>query len=203
MSKSVVVPADRDIRGTLDAPDADRCVVACPPHPQHGGNRNDPRLEAVSDDLDAACLRFDYGPWDEGRGELEDVRAAYAWARERYDAVGLFGYSFGGCLALVAAAAESEAGTPPSAVAVLSPAASLAAGELDAVAAVADIDAPMALVYGERDTMIDATAVADALTDAGGDVASLPADHFFVGQTQRVGAAIAAFFNDGALPDSV
>jgi len=191
MSERIVVPSDRDVRATLDTPDADRCVVACPPHPQMGGNRSDPRLRAVSDAVDAACLRFDYGPWDGGRGETEDVRDALAWARERYETVSLFGYSFGGCLALVAAAEESTAGSPPAVVSVLSPAASIGE-DIDAVAAVPGIDAPLGIVYGERDRTVDAAAVAAAIEAAGGDVVTLPADHHFVGQRGKVAKAVAA-----------
>ncbi|MDR9431913.1 MAG: dienelactone hydrolase family protein [Natronomonas sp.] len=190
MSESVVVPSDRDVRGTLDSPEGDRCVVACPPHPQMGGNRSDPRLRAVSDALESACLRFDYGPWDEGRGELADVRGAYAWAGGRYDRVSLFGYSFGGCLALVAAARESAAGTPPERVVALSPAARLSEG-IDAVAAVDEIDCPVGIVYGERDTTVDAEAVAARVRARGGRVEVMSADHHFVGQTPKVGELVA------------
>jgi alpha/beta superfamily hydrolase len=211
-SESVVVPSDRDVRATLDRSDAegaagddaegaagddadgargaDACVVACPPHPQMGGNRRDARLRAVADELDCDCLRIDYGAWDEGRGELADVRDAYAWAREEYDQVGLFGYSFGGCLALVAAARESEAGRPPFAAAALAPAARLSDG-VDAVAAVEAIDAPVGVVYGERDTTVDAAAVAERVRERGGSVEVVSADHFFVGQTSDVAERIA------------
>ena len=86
MSETVLLPGARDVRATLDTPEADACVVACPPHPQMGGKRTDRRLQAVSDHLapDVACLRFDYGAWDEGRGEVADCRNALAWAREEY-----------------------------------------------------------------------------------------------------------------------
>ncbi len=192
MSDEIVVPSDRDVRGTVDSPDSDRCVLACPPHPQMGGSRTDKRLRAVSDAIDGACLRFDYGPWDEGYGELADTRDAYAWARENYERVGLFGYSFGGCLALLAAARESTAGRPPDLVVALSPAASLAP-DLDAVAAVDEIDCPMAVVYGERDTTVDASAVAKRVRECGGDVAVLNSDHHFVGQTRTVAEQVARF----------
>lgn len=194
MSESVIVPSERDLRGTLDTPESDRCVVACPPHPQMGGDRNDPRLQAVSDALECACLRFDYGSWDEGYGELSDTRNAYAWARERYDRVSLFGYSFGGCLALVAAGRESTAGGPPETVVALSPAAKLNA-DIDAVAAIADIDAPVAVVYGERDTTVDAAVVAERVREHGGDSAVLSADHHFVGQTEMVAERVVQFLS--------
>lgn len=181
MSETVLVPTDRDVRGTLDDPDRDDCVVACPPHPEMGGSRSNPILRAVSDAVDCACLRFDYGAFDEGRGELADTRAVLAWARDRFDAVSLFGYSFGGCLALVAAARESRMGHPPAGVGTLAPAARLT-GDVDAVAAIEDIDCPIAVVYGERDTTVDAKAVADRVRRHGGRVDAIGADHFFVGQ---------------------
>ncbi|MFQ3320581.1 MAG: alpha/beta superfamily hydrolase [Natronomonas sp.] len=190
MSDSVVVPADRDVKATLDNPDSDTCVVACPPHPQMGGNRTDARLQAVSDALPCACLRFDYGPWDEGSGELADTRDAYAWARDNYEQVGLFGYSFGGCLALVAVARECRAGRSPFAVAALSPAEKLT-DDIDAVAAIEDIDCPVGVVYGERDTTVDAESVADRIREHSGQVEVVSADHFYVGQAEMVGELVA------------
>lgn len=193
-SEDVVVPADRDVRATLDSPDADACVVACPPHPRMGGRRTDARLRAVSDALDRACLRLDYGDWDGGPGELADVRDAYAWASEEYDEVGLFGYSFGGCLAIVAAARESAAGRAPFAVAALAPAARITE-EIDAVAAVDDVACPVGVVYGERDTTVDAAAVADRVRERGGTVEVVGADHHFVGQAGKVAALIAGMLS--------
>ncbi|MUW15666.1 alpha/beta hydrolase, partial [Halorubrum sp. CBA1125] len=124
MSETVLIPGGRDVRASLDlaASDdggsdavagagSDAVVVACPPHPRQGGHRGDERLVAASDALAARgidCLRFDYGEWDEGYGETTDADAAVGWAAERYDRVGLFGFSFGGTVALVTAAARPE-----------------------------------------------------------------------------------------------
>lgn len=193
-SEAVVVPSDRDVRATLDRPGTDACVVACPPHPQMGGSRTDARLRAVGEALDCACLRFDYGDWDGGPGELSDARDALAWARGEFDEVGLFGYSFGGCLAVVAAARESEAGRAPFAVAALSPAARIT-DDVDAVAAVDRIDCPVGVVYGERDTTVDAEAVAERVRESGGTVEVVGADHHFVGQTAKAAERIAAMLS--------
>jgi len=119
MDDTIFLPGGRDARGTLDVASGSdgvagsddgsgsgACVVACPPHPQRGGHRGDGRLRAVSGalgDRGTDCLRFDYGAWDGGRGEREDALRAVAWAGERYDRVGLFGYSVGGAVALSAA----------------------------------------------------------------------------------------------------
>lgn len=193
MSDPVEIPGGRRAVGRLDRPKADRVVVACPPHPQHGGARSDPRLRAVSDALapDIACLRFDYGPWDEGRGERTDAENACAWAADRYDRVALFGYSFGGGVALVATDPAVDA------VAALAPVDRLDDGT-DVTAAVTRIDAPLWVGYGTRDTTVDAEGVAATARDAGGTVETFPADHFFVGQEVRVGDRVAAFL-DGVL----
>lgn len=192
----VVVPGGRDVRGTLDRATsdeiADACVVACPPHPQHRGHRGDDRLVAVSETVRAAgidCLRFDYGDWDEGYGERADVRAAVDWARERYDRVGLFGFSFGATLSLLVAGEDRDVAV----VVALAPTARIAP-DLDAVAAVPSVTVPLRVVYGSRDDVADWEPVVAAVEDArraGADAATreLAADHFFVGQTDQVAAA--------------
>ena len=202
MSDTVLVPGARDVRATLDsaATDdsrgsaaADACVVACPPHPRHRGHRGDERLRAVSDALTAAgvdCLRFDYGAWDEGYGESTDADNAVGWALDRYDHVALFGFSFGGTIALVAAAARPET----AAVSALAPTARITS-EVDAVAALDDIACPIQVVYGTRDTVADWEPVVERATerrDGGRDVnlVEIAADHLFVGRTNRVAEAV-------------
>jgi len=200
MARRLRLPGTRDVRATLDAPsDAEACVLACPPHPQMGGDRTDPRLRAVSDALSkggVACLRIDYGPWDEGRGEQTDVHTALGWTRERYEAVGLFGYSFGGSVALLAAAAafREEDTTTPDALSVLAPASTIEG--LDAAAAVGDIACPVQVVYGERDDTVDSVPVVEGVRERGGAIEAFPADHFYVGQHQRVGEVVATFFTE-------
>jgi len=192
--ETVLVPGARSVEATLDVPDgtATACVIACPPHPQYGGHRGDSRLVAVSDYLlerDVACLRFDYGEWDGGRGEREDARNALRWAAERYDRVALFGFSFG---ASVAALAAADVDVPVAALALLAPTADVEAG-LDVVTAVRAVDAPVAVIYGERDDTADWRPVVDAVEARGGRVRSLPADHFFVGQREKVADAVGSF----------
>ncbi|QCC47070.1 alpha/beta hydrolase [Halobellus limi] len=219
MSETILLPGGRDARGTLDAAsenvdrpvDATRsttaCVVACPPHPQHGGHRGDQRLRAVSEELNEGgtdCLRFDYGPWDGGRGERTDVESAVAWANERYDWVGLFGFSFGGALALSAAAHGADV----AGVAALAPPASLGTkrsdpdapddegiGGVDVVADVHDVpsDLPVQILYGTRDDVAEVGPVVAAARERGFEVVEFPADHFFIGQAGKVATAVADF----------
>lgn len=200
MAERLRLPGARDVRATLDWGDGDRVVVACPPHPLMGGDRTDPRLRAVSDALGqrgVGCLRIDYGAWDEGRGEQADVHSALAWGRERYAGVGVFGYSFGGAVAPLAAATASRERDreAPDAISALAPAATVGDG-LNVAAAVADIECPIQVVYGERDGTANSEPVADAVHERGGAVEALPADHFFVGQREKVAKLIATFLAD-------
>jgi hypothetical protein len=187
------LPGARDLRASLDAADgadADAVVVACPPHPQHGGRRHDPRLTAVSDALPARidCLRVDYGPWDDGRGERADARTARDWAADRYDRVGLFGYSFGGGVAVLTA---SE--THVDATAALAPVARLDDGS-DAVAAVPAVAGALWVCVGTADDVVDADRVADAVRDHGGTVETVEAGHAVAGRERTVARRVAAFF---------
>lgn len=201
-SETVLVPGARDVRGTLDAAadagagsaDDSRpsgAVVACPPHPQFGGNRRDRRLRAVCEALNEVgvdCLRFDYGEWDDGYGEREDARNAVRWARERYDRVGLFGYSFGGAMAILAAADVDVR-----AVSALAPAAGVAP-DLDVVDALERLPCRTQVVYGSRDETAEWEPIVEKARELGHDVVECPADHHFVGQDGKVGDAVSEFF---------
>ena len=191
------IPGARDARGVLDVPDGDtdRAAVACPPHPQMGGSRGDQRLQAVGDALaerGVACLRFDYGPWDEGRGERTDATNALDWARDRFEAVGCFGYSFGAAVALLAAA---DADPQPAVVSVLAPPAQLDDG-IETATAIDRIEGPLQVVYGVRDETVDWRPVVERARQRGAAVERLPADHHFVGQAKRVGETVADFLTN-------
>lgn len=200
MGRTVHLPGPRSTPATLDEPDGagrSACVVACPPHPELGGSRSDTRLRDVADALTErgiACLRFDYGPWDEGRGERRDARSALDWAGDAYGAVGLFGYSFGAGVALCATPDEEAR---PTAIAVLAPPATLDGS--DVAACLDGLAVPVQVVVGERDLTVDSGPVADRARDLGFPVEVFPGDHHFVGQTDRVGATVAEFLAD-ALP---
>lgn len=192
MGDSVLIPGMRDVRASLTDPDASACVVACPPHPQMGGTRSDNRLTAVSDALEdqgVASLRFDYGEWDEGSGERTDALNAIEWATERYDSVGLFGFSFGGTIALLAATE-----TDVVCVSALAPTAQIADNdELNAVNALSDIVCPVQVVYAERDSTADWEPVVEQARTLDYTVTSMSADHFFLGQTGKVADQVVEF----------
>ena len=210
MSERVPIPGGRDVRASLDGadtgdeasdaptpaddPGANTVVVACPPHPQHGGHRGDERLTAVSDALSAAgidCLRFDYGAWDEGYGETTDADNAVRWALDRYDRVGLFGFSFGGCVALVTAATRPEL----AGVCALAPTAELNP-DVDAVeslSTIADTGLPARIVYATRDTTAEWRPVVERAETLGIETVAIESDHFFVGRTETVAADVTDF----------
>ena len=198
MSESVVIPDTRDVRGSLDVPaetdsdsDPRTCVVACPPHPQLGGSRSDRRVTAIAGALverGVACLRIDYGLWDEGAGERRDAVTALDWAADRYTRVGLFGYSFGGTIALLVGADGGDC----RAVGALAPAPELPDGS-DATDAFDGLGTPTLVVCAERDETVDCEQVADTAEATGQSVERVPSDHHFVGQTDSVAATIAPF----------
>lgn len=231
---TVIVPGRRELRASLDGPeDAPLGVVACPPHPELGGNRHDRRLVAVADALAGrgiACLRMDYGPYDEGRAEVEDCRRAVARVAEHCDRIGLFGYSFGAGVVLLAAggwsdtaagntAPENSDGEPASGtagrrlpwtpddaalvgVSALAPPASLSAGQ-PVPPHLEAIRCPVQVLVGERDTTVDSGPVAACAREAGHAVRTLSADHFFIGQDEMIATAVAEFFADVLEADEV
>jgi alpha/beta superfamily hydrolase len=91
-------------------------AVVCHPHPLHGGTLNNKvvhQLARAFRELHAVSVRFNFrgvgaseGDFDEGRGELQDLYSVVAWARERWPGLPLWlgGFSFGGFIALQAAA---------------------------------------------------------------------------------------------------
>lgn len=191
MDRPVVVPGPRDVRGMLDGPtEASGCVVACPPHPQAGGTRSNPvltTLGTVLGDRGYATLRFDYGPWDGGTGEVTDAVRTVEWAHERFDAVGLFGYSFGASVALIAASDLDLVG-----VSALAPAHQLP--ELDVLGGLERCPMPVQVLYGERDQVVDSAPLTDRARELGHVVEAIPGDHHFVGQREKVATLVADFF---------
>lgn len=198
MAETILLPGTRDARATLDSVEHSReggvnaVVVACPPHPKHRGHRGDERLVAVSDALGENgidCLRFDYGPWDGGRGERADATNAVRWARQRYDRVGAFGFSFGGAIALLAAAEHDRV----AAASALAPAGQLAVDGHDATWALDHLDIPVQVVYGARDDTADWRPVVERARERGHETVELSADHFFVGQAPKAARRVSEF----------
>ncbi len=95
--------------------------VICHPHPLYGGTLDNKvvwTLARAFQQVGAPTIRFNFrgigasaGSHDEGRGEVEDALAIIASGRERWPGASLWlaGFSFGGVVALRAAAAAVPA----------------------------------------------------------------------------------------------
>ena len=108
-----------NLEGILETPqnaEFSRVAIICHPHPVYGGtmtNKVVHMLAKACNELGVPALRFNYrgvgasiGAYDEGRGETLDTLAVVRWANERWPhaKVWLGGFSFGGAVALRAAA---------------------------------------------------------------------------------------------------
>jgi alpha/beta superfamily hydrolase len=95
-------------------------ALVCHPHPLHGGTMHNKvvhRAASALHGLGAAVLRFNFrgagksaGEHDEGRGELEDARAALRFLAARHPEARLWvaGFSFGSWIAARLAASETS-----------------------------------------------------------------------------------------------
>lgn len=166
----------------------DYCAVVCHPNPQQGGtmdNKVVTTLVRTFLDLGVPAVRFNFrgvggseGVHDHGVGEVDDLRAVAAWARQRTGATKLLlaGFSFGtgvvsnGCrmienVALVVFVA------PP-------------VGRYN-FSAVDSYPCPLCIVMGDRDELVDAAEVyrwAESLDPLPRIVSMPEATHFFHGQ---------------------
>ena len=182
-------------------------VVFCHPHPQHGGTMTAPLMHKVAKGLVSrglAVLRFNFrgvglstGTWDGGLGEIDDVAAAVARARQDHPVhePAIAGWSFGAATALAWQAREQDrslmAGIAP-------PVRTELVERLPRPEALSP--ASRLLIVGDRDqfvTVADLQAYADV---AGATVTVLNgSDHFFYFREDRVAELVA----DHLLPASV
>lgn len=158
--------------GTLEAlvspvPDGvtpQRAVLLCHPHPLYGGTMHNKVLYRIARRLpleaDALALRFNFrgvgaseGSYDEGKGEIEDVRAGLDWLASQLPQVelALVGYSFGAVVGLHAAAGDARL----RALVGLGLPLSL---DMD-FSKLHEIRVPLLLVQGEKDEFADEKAV--------------------------------------------
>lgn len=124
-SISIAGPAGR-LEALVDPPAAAAgspllAAVICHPHPLFGGTLQNKVVHTLARTLRAAggaALRFNFrgvgaseGTHDGGGGEIGDALAAVAWARGRWPGAPLVlaGFSFGGAVAIQAAAAAGAA----------------------------------------------------------------------------------------------
>ena len=169
---SIAGPAGR-IEAALDLPETDVAAqpvlaIVCHPLPTEGGTMHNKVVTMAARALrecGVATLRFNFrgvgqseGEFDDGRGELDDLRMVAAWARAQHPdkALWLAGFSFGAWVSL-RAAAELRA----SALLSIAP----PVGRSWDFGDVAVPDIPWLVIQGEADEIVDAQAVYAWLAD--------------------------------------
>lgn len=159
-------------------------AVICHPNPVQGGTLDNKVVHTVArafNELGARSVRFNFrgvgqsaGTYDRGLGETEDALAVSNWARARrpHDAIWFAGFSFGGYVALRAAARFPAAGLVTVAPAV----------NLYDVRSLPTPQVPWIVVQGDADDVVPATDVQawiEGLTPRPELVLLNGADHFF------------------------
>jgi alpha/beta superfamily hydrolase len=167
-------------------------VVLCHPHPLQDGSMMAPLLIAVTTRLNErgfAVLRFNFrgtgastGQHDYGDGELLDLTAAVAAARETGLSLHLSGWSFGAAIALHWLADQSD----PIPYAGIAPPPSDLPDELPG--------GPKRIVAGTRDQVIDVNALRAYAEKLSIDLVLTPGDHFFHGRGKKIGTLVAQGF---------
>jgi uncharacterized protein len=109
------------LEALLDLPagaDGARVAVICHPHPVYGGTMTNKVVHMLAksfNEVGVPTVRFNFrgvgasaGSYDEGEGETQDTLAVIDWAVQRWPGAALWaaGFSFGGAIAIRAAAAR-------------------------------------------------------------------------------------------------
>lgn len=149
-----------ELEALLEAPREDApigCVVVCHPHPTQGGTMQNKVAHTLARSFvgqNMAALRFNFrgvgssaGTFDNGAGEMDDIRAAVAWLRNRLPGLPMWlgGFSFGAALAVKVATEEDPAG-----LISIAPAVRRFANDL-----ASQPECPWLLVQGDQDELVD------------------------------------------------
>lgn len=192
------------LEARLDLPaGAPRAVAVCGhPHPLHGGTMHTKALYQTAKALTrvgVAALRFNFrgvglstGTFDAGPGEMDDFRAAIAFAQGRFPGLPVWaaGMSFGSWIAAGVAAAD------PRISLVL-----LVAPPVDRYdyTALAEAGKPVFIVHGEDDELIpvgDVRRFYGTLQEPRELTTIEHANHLFEGKTALVGDAVESLLAD-------
>lgn len=176
--------------------------IVCHPHPLYGGTLDNKvvyTLARAFEERGAPVVRFNFrgvgsseGTYDHGRGETQDVLAAVAYAQSRWPgaAVWLAGFSFGGAVAVRAAAQVR----PEKLVLVAPGVTRVAMNEVPSP------QCPWLVVQGDADEVIEP---ADVLQWAAGQsnppvIRTFPgAGHFFHGRLHELRQTVIEFMTHG------
>ncbi len=199
-SLAVTFPSgELSLEGLLHLPEQTPApgIVVCHPHPMYGGDMHNNVVDAIRETAVAngiAALRFNFrgagsseGPYDNGIGERDDVRAALTYLRElpEVDAgrIALAGYSFGAAVALHAA----DGGL--SALIVVSLPTTMPLNDIQ-------IACPALFISGDKDEYSDASELTGFVRDLGprAELKLLPGlGHFWFGVERDLQVIIAPF----------
>ena len=195
-------PAGR-LEVLLDEPEstARAITIFAHPHPQLGGTMHNKVVYQSAKtfaQIGCATLRFNFrgvgksdGSYDEGRGEMQDFRAAVDWAATQYPGTSVWaaGFSFGAWVAL-------SAGTSDDRVALLMGIAPPTHYDLTEFQ---HSEKPKFLIHGEADELIplqDIWKLYGKLKEPKELVVIDTADHSFDGKVSEVGDAIEDLLGD-------
>jgi uncharacterized protein len=172
--------------------------VVCHPHPLYGGTLDNKVVHTLArafGQQGAAAIRFNFrgvglsaGSYDEGRGETEDALAVIAFGRARWPQAALWlgGFSFGGAVAVRAAAPAH-----PERVVLVAPGVT----KID-VSGAPPPACPWLIVQGDQDEVVPADFVlgwARGLSPAPQIALVTGAGHFFHGRINELRDLIVAF----------
>ena len=172
--------------------------VVCHPHPLYGGTMDNKVVHTLArafEERGAPAIRFNFrgvgasaGSYDDGRGETEDALSVIAFGRARWPQASLWlaGFSFGGAVAVLAAARAH-----PARVVLIAPGVT----KIDVTGAPAPA-CPWLIVQGDQDEVVPASFVlgwAQGLNPAPQIALVAGAGHFFHGRINELRDLVVAF----------
>jgi hypothetical protein len=194
----VEIPAESQ---AADGSARSRFGVVCHPHPLYGGTLDNKVVYTLARaflEMGVPAIRFNFrgvgastGSYDDGRGETADALAVIAYGRQRWPGAALWlaGFSFGGAVAVCAAAQAA-----PEVLVTVAPGITRVAME-----GVASPACPWLIVQGDADDVIEPAAVLEwaKRQSTAAAVRLLPgAGHFFHGRLHELRATVLDFLKD-------
>jgi len=186
-----------ELEALLMLPEAEEHAIAavvCHPHPLYGGSMHTKVVVTASHaflDAGIPSLRFNFrgvgkssGRYDNGRGELDDVRAALDYMAERYERFIIAGHSFGAWMGMRAGCEDERVlmvigvGTPVN---------------FADMGFLRDCPKPKIFVHGTMDKLIPIEKVEElftAIPEPKKFVKIEGADHFFTGKLDELEGAV-------------
>jgi uncharacterized protein len=179
-------------------------AIICHPHPLGGGTMHNKVVFQAMKALNSfgfPVLRFNFrgtglsaGKHDEGRGEIDDVKAALAWLKREYSLPIIFaGFSFGTAVGLRVACPDPDVkalisiGTPVE-----------AEGRVYTFSFLRDCTKPKLFVSGDHDQYGPHAALEALVAQAAEpkELVFLPGDHFFEGHVAELRITIESWVEE-------